>query len=84
MHMRRVTTEDKQRVKMRADEFKNFRRDYLFSQGHLATAIRCSRRTISAIEAGTVIFPHVGVLKRFRELRQKYERAAALRTQAVA
>jgi DNA-binding XRE family transcriptional regulator len=68
------SSEDVRQARIRAVEWKSFRRDFLFSQKHLAYALRCSRRTICAIEGGEVVHPHVELLRRFRDLKRRQER----------
>jgi DNA-binding XRE family transcriptional regulator len=58
----------------RAREWKKFRRDYLYSQENLATALGIGRRTITAIEAGECN-PTPRILRAFRDL-VKRERQA--------
>ncbi len=65
--------DDLKRARVRASEFKRFRRDYLYSQRYLADALQCSRRTIVAIESMEVINPHVDLLRKFRDLKQRLE-----------
>jgi DNA-binding XRE family transcriptional regulator len=68
--------EDQQRARARALEWRQFRRNYLYSQKYLAHSLRCSRRTISAVESGReVIAPHPDLLRRFRDLKRRHERA---------
>jgi len=79
------TDEDMRRARERAEEWRSFRKQFLYSQGNLAQALRCSRRTVSAVESGREVFnPGVGLLRRFCDLKLRYERAAAMRTKAVA
>jgi DNA-binding XRE family transcriptional regulator len=68
------SSEDAREARIRAVEWKTFRRDFLFSQKHLAYALRCSRRTICAIEGAEVMHPSFALLRRFRELRRRQER----------
>lgn len=60
-----------------AGEMLGFRQKYLFRQVDLATALRCSRRTVQQIEAAQVL-PQMGIRKRFLELRQKYAKGKGL------
>jgi len=57
----------------RAQEWKQFRKSYLYSQSNLADAVRCSRRTIVAIESEEVTAPHPTLLRRFRDLKIEHE-----------
>jgi len=66
----------KDELALRAEEFRKFRRDYLFSQGHLAQALKCSRRTIVNVE-GAFRKPHHDLLRRFRILVNKHTRRSA-------
>jgi DNA-binding XRE family transcriptional regulator len=68
--------EDLKRARARALEWKEFRRTFLYSQRHLAAALQCSRRTVSAVENGREsIHPHVELLRRFRDLKRRHEKA---------
>jgi DNA-binding XRE family transcriptional regulator len=71
------SSSDKKRAAARASKWKQFRRDYLYSQPNLAYALDCSRRTIVSIEGGETINPHPDLLRRFRDLRRKHERDEA-------
>jgi DNA-binding XRE family transcriptional regulator len=63
-------------AKARAKEFKTFRKDYLFSQKYLAQTLDCGLRTVAAIESGReVIAPHYDLLRRFRDLKAKMQKA---------
>jgi hypothetical protein len=69
--------ENRKRALARAREWKTFRRDYLFSQRNLATALQCSRRTVVSVEGGKeVLNPHPDLLRRFRDLKRQQEKAA--------
>lgn len=61
----------------RQEEWRTFRREFLFSQKKLGDVLNLSRRTIQEIEAGRVS-PHRSTLRAFRDLKLKYdaERAA--------
>jgi hypothetical protein len=80
----RPTLEDRQRARQRALEWKTFRRNFLYSQNYLASTLGCCRRTVSSIEAATVFFPGVALLRRFRDLRFKHQRMAATQSKQVA
>jgi DNA-binding XRE family transcriptional regulator len=56
----------------RAEQWKMFRRDYLFTQKRLADIVGISRRTVQQIEAGAVT-PHSTTLRRFAVFRKKHE-----------
>jgi DNA-binding XRE family transcriptional regulator len=60
----------------RAREWKRFRADYLYSQTDLAGAIKCSRRTVCAVEAGECV-PQARLQRRFRDLVRREKEAAA-------
>jgi predicted transcriptional regulator len=68
------SSEDVRQARIRAAEWKSFRRNFLFSQKHLAYALRCSRRTVCAVEGAEVMHPSFDLLRRFRELRRRQER----------
>jgi DNA-binding XRE family transcriptional regulator len=83
--MASMSREDQKQVAMRAEEWKAFRRNFLYSQADLATALRCARRTIVGIEIGETLNPHPSLLKRFRNLQmaeERRERAATAWTAA--
>jgi hypothetical protein len=67
--------EELKRRDQRAREWKLFRRDHLFSQRNLCEALRCSRRTVVAIESRETLCPHPDLLRRFRDLKRKHERS---------
>jgi DNA-binding XRE family transcriptional regulator len=67
--------QDRKEREERAAEWRGFRRDYLYSQQDLASAIRCSRRTVVSVESGReVIRPSYTLLRRFSALKLKCER----------
>jgi DNA-binding XRE family transcriptional regulator len=70
---KKPSREQLQQARIRAKEWRQFRRDYLFSQKHLAAALRCSRRTICAVEGVEVMAPSFVVLRRFRDLKRRQE-----------
>jgi DNA-binding XRE family transcriptional regulator len=71
------SNEDQKRARSRAVEWKQFRRDFLYSQKYLAHTLRCSRRTISAVESGREVHnPHPELLRRFQTLKLKHEKQA--------
>jgi DNA-binding XRE family transcriptional regulator len=62
--------------KRRAREWQEFRKNFLYTQGDLASALGCSKRTIGKVEAG-VCTPLMRLQRKFRDLvRQEKERAA--------
>jgi DNA-binding XRE family transcriptional regulator len=70
----RPTRREKQERSARAAEWKQFRRDFLFSQSNLAEALKCSRRTVTSVESGReVVQPSYALLRRFNELKLKCE-----------
>jgi len=65
------TREDRREQKKRKDEWREFRKEHLYTQKKLAEAIGVSRRTVQEIEAGRVIpYPHT--LRLFEALKAKY------------
>ena len=71
---KKPSREQLQQARIRAKEWRQFRRDYLYSQNNLAHALRCSRRTVASIESGReVMAPSIVVLRRFRDLKRKQE-----------
>jgi DNA-binding XRE family transcriptional regulator len=67
-----VDEEIKQEMNRLAIEFKRFRENNTLSQKFLAEIIKVSRRTIQMIESGAIL-PQEGTLKKFEDLRSKYE-----------
>ena len=65
--------EDRKRAVARSREWKLFRRDFLYSQKHLAHALRCSRRTVVAVEGAEVLSPNIELLRRFRDLKRRQQ-----------
>jgi len=65
---------DRKLARERAREWKRFRQDYLYSQRHLAAALGCSKRTISAVETAETTYPLRRTLQRFAALKRKHER----------
>lgn len=76
--------EERLRAAARAQEWRAFRQTYLYSQGHLATALQCGRRTVCAIEHAEIMHPSYDLLRRFKALRQRHERADAAHALHVA
>jgi DNA-binding XRE family transcriptional regulator len=67
--------EDLKRAAARSREWKQFRRDFMYSQKFLAHTLKCSRRTICAIENGREsITPHADLLRKFRDLKRRHEK----------
>jgi DNA-binding XRE family transcriptional regulator len=62
----------------RANDWKLFRRNNLFTQRRLAEIIGVSRRTIQLVE-GAYITPHPQTLRRFEVFRLKCKRHGALK-----
>lgn len=72
--------EEQQQRQSRAEEWKQFRKDFLYSQGDLAQALNCARRTVVAVESQEVTQPHPSLLRKFRDLKLEHEaRFAAIR-----
>jgi hypothetical protein len=71
---RKAINDDK---RCRAQMWKVFRRDYLFSQRDLAHALRCSLRTIQAVEAEETV-PQARIQRRFRDLKSEQEKMASV------
>lgn len=63
--------------KKRAEEWRQFRRNHLFTQTRLADIVGISRRTIQQIEAGKIT-PHPDTLRVFATFRKKHEANAAV------
>ena len=61
--------------KERANEWKRFRQDYLFTQRRLAGIVGISRRTIQQIE-GAKITPHNDTLRLFAAFKKRHEENA--------
>ena len=64
------TAEDRKRAHQRAIEWREFRKNYLFSQRVLGECLHCGRRTITAIENEETLWPSLDLLHRFRDLQQ--------------
>lgn len=62
----------KRERRARANEWKRFRRTYLFTQRRLADTMGISRRTVQQIE-NCYITPHPRTLRRFEELIKRYQ-----------
>jgi hypothetical protein len=60
----------------RAQIWRAFRRNYLFSQRDLAAALKCSLRTVQAIE-GEEVVPQARIQRRFRDLKSEQEKLAS-------
>lgn len=70
-----ATVADRKLARQRADQWKSFRRNFLFSQKALADYLHCSIRTIASIESGTeVISPRADLLRKFRDLKREQQR----------
>ena len=75
--MAKANSEDRKRRKERAEEWRQFRREHLFTQKRLADVIshsvgNISRRTIQQIEAARIT-PHPDTLRLFAAFKKKYE-----------
>ena len=69
------SSEGLKRAAARAREWRLFRQTYLYSQGNLAQALRCGRRTICAIESAREVYnPHPSLLRKFKDLKLKQEK----------
>jgi DNA-binding XRE family transcriptional regulator len=58
--------------KKRAEDWKSFRKENLFTQRRLAETLGVSRRTIQQIE-GAYITPHQDTLRLFAAFQKKYD-----------
>lgn len=74
---RELTSDLKKEMNETAKEFVKFRESNVLSQKLLSEIIEVSRRTIQNIEAGRII-PQASTLKKFEDLRKKYEREGKL------
>jgi len=72
--------DSKQRVK-RAEDWRMFRRNNLFTQKRLAEIVGISRRTLQKVESG-YITPHPQTLRRFAAFKRKYDVNADLNLSA--
>jgi DNA-binding XRE family transcriptional regulator len=73
-----MTEKQKQASRARAREWRQFRVEHLFSQAQLADALKCSRRTVLAVERGELVKgPRYDLLRKFRDLKAREERKAA-------
>jgi len=70
--------EDQLQAAHRALQWRQFRRDRLFSQTDLAQALGLCRRAVVDIECARVIHPRVATLKKFQALQRKHQRAAVM------
>ena len=75
---RHASAADRKRAKARAEEWREFRRTYLYNQSHLAATLHCSKRCISGIETAETTYPYARLLARFAALKRKHEREAYL------
>ena len=69
---KRDDSEFEAEMKRLAIQFSRFREEHNLSQKLLGEVIKVSRRTIQSIEAATII-PHAETLKKFQELKEKYD-----------
>ena len=70
------TEEDLATRETRRAEWKQFRKEYLFTQVRLAEVLGISRRTVQLIERGSVT-PLARTLHRFKTLLAKYKNEEA-------
>jgi DNA-binding XRE family transcriptional regulator len=66
------TAEDIDERRARAQLWKLFRKDNLFTQIKLAKVLRLSRRTVQQIE-GAKVTPHPETIRVFASLKRKYD-----------
>jgi DNA-binding XRE family transcriptional regulator len=71
-----IIREGPQQRTARAREWKQFRRNFLFSQRDLAHALKCSLRTVQAVE-GEETVPQARIKRRFRDLKTEQEKLAS-------
>lgn len=70
-----ISAADRKQARVRAAEWKQFRRDYMFSQSNLADALGCTRRQIGVVESGKEVYrPHAALLRRFALLKIEQKR----------
>jgi DNA-binding XRE family transcriptional regulator len=67
-----MSKEDAEQRQQRAEEWKMFRRNNLFTQKRLAEVVGISRRTIQLVEYGAIT-PQPQTLRRFIKLKRKYD-----------
>lgn len=68
--------------RVRAQEWKVFRANNMFTQRRLAQVIGCSRRTVQQVE-GAYVVPHLQTLRNFEALKAKYLRNADVDVQPL-
>jgi predicted transcriptional regulator len=68
----KTTDADLQEREKRKKEWRQFRKEHLFTQVNLAEFLGISRRTVQLVEAGRVS-PFPGTLRRFLALKAKHE-----------
>jgi DNA-binding XRE family transcriptional regulator len=73
--------EDLKMRNKRAQDWKMFRRNNMFTQKRLAEIIGISRRTLQKIEGGHII-PHPTTLRKFASFKRKYDVNADLNISA--
>jgi DNA-binding XRE family transcriptional regulator len=71
MPRRKPTDDDLKGREVLAQEFIDFRKEFLFNQKQLAERLEISRRTIQMIEAAKVS-PHPGTIRSFRTFKAKF------------
>lgn len=64
--------EDLKERKLRAREWKSFRRNFKITQRKLEDILDISRRTIQMVEGGRIT-PHAGTLSKFAITKNRYE-----------
>ena len=77
----KATSEDLERRKETAQDWKLFRKNNFFTQRRLAEIIGISRRTVQLVE-GEYVTPHMETMHRFMVFRKKYDRSADFNLQA--
>jgi DNA-binding XRE family transcriptional regulator len=77
MPQSKLFSEDRRQRKERAQDWKLFRKNNLFTQRRLADTLGISRRTIQQIE-GAYITPHPQTLRRFEVFKRRHETNAEL------
>ncbi len=65
MPVQGLTREQLQERAQYALEWKQFRRNYLFTQAKLAEVLDCNRRTVTNVESCVTVRPHPDLLRGF-------------------
>ncbi len=71
-----VTTDDLKARAHRRDEWRDFRRDFLFTQARLADALGIDRRTVQKIEAAETT-PLPVIREKFEQLKAAHKKGRA-------